>query len=213
MNSFIQIVSNKRPSLSPSSIKTYSFTLASIYKDLGGKMPIDVNVFNNTPKILEIISSKPLNTQSTTLSALNLITDRNPAYVSFASNIKILLDQSKTQMKNQKQSETWINQTEIENIFNKYEQEADNIYKSKTFTASNLQLIQNYIILALTSGIYIPPRRSLDWTEFKIKNVNKQVDNFLDKNKVIFNQFKTVRTYGQQHMEIPKLLALHNQII
>ena len=42
------------------------------------------------------------------------------------------------------------------------------------------------------SGQFIPPRKSLDWTEFKIKNVDKAEDNYLDKNELflIFDQFQ-----------------------
>jgi len=71
---------------------------------------------------------------------------------------------------------------------------------------SDLQDIQNYIILCLTSGIYIPPRRSLDWTEFKIKNINKSEDNYLDKNEFVFNRYKTARFYNEQRVTCPKPL-------
>lgn len=53
------------------------------------------------------------------------------------------------------------------------------------------------------SGVFIPPRRSLDYCEFKIKNINKDVDNYLDKNKLVFNRYKTAKTYGQQTIDIP----------
>jgi hypothetical protein len=56
------------------------------------------------------------------------------------------------------------------------------------------------------SGIYIPPRRNLDYTEMKIKNINKDIDNYLDKNSLVFNTYKTSKFYGEQRIEIPKEL-------
>ena len=41
-------------------------------------------------------------------------------------------------------------------------------------------------------GIYIPPRRSLDYVCFKIKNINRDEDNYLDKNEFVFNKYKTI---------------------
>jgi hypothetical protein len=80
---------------------------------------------------------------------------------------------------------------------------ADLLYKKSSHSSSELQQIQNFIILALMSGVFIPPRRSLDYCEFKIKNINKETDNYLEKNKLVFNRYKTAKTYGQQSVDIP----------
>jgi hypothetical protein len=60
----------------------------------------------------------------------------------------------------------------------------------------------------LLGGIYIAPRRSLDYVEFKIKpaTIDKTKDNYLDKNKMVFNTYKTAKTYGQQIVEVPTAL-------
>ena len=59
-------------------------------------------------------------------------------------------------------------------------------------------------------GVFIPPRRSKDFVDFKIKDIDKEKNNYLDKNKLIYNSYKTSKTYGQQSVEIPKQL---NQIL
>ena len=56
------------------------------------------------------------------------------------------------------------------------------------------------------SGQFIPPRRNLDYTEFKIKNIDKEKDNYLDKNELVFNTYKTSKFYNTQKIEIPKEL-------
>ena len=62
--------------------------------------------------------------------------------------------------------------------------------------------IQNFIILALLSGVLIPPRRSKDYCDFKIKNITETKDNFLKKGKMVFNSYKTAKTYGTQEVPI-----------
>jgi integrase len=71
---------------------------------------------------------------------------------------------------------------------------------------TDLQTIQQYIILCLLSGIFIAPRRSLDYTEFKISNINKDTDNYLDKNELVFNKYKTAKFYNEQRVDCPKEL-------
>jgi predicted secreted protein len=71
---------------------------------------------------------------------------------------------------------------------------------------TDLQTIQQYIILCLLGGIFIAPRRSLDYTEFKIKSINKDDDNYLDKNELVFNKYKTAKFYNEQRVAIPKEL-------
>ena len=56
------------------------------------------------------------------------------------------------------------------------------------------------------SGTFIPPRRSLDYCNFKIKNIDKDTDNYLDKNELAFNSYKTAKYYGLQKVEINKEL-------
>jgi len=71
---------------------------------------------------------------------------------------------------------------------------------------TDLQTIQQYIILCLLSGIFIAPRRSLDYTEFKISNIDKDADNYLDKNELVFNKYKTAKFYNEQRVSCPKEL-------
>ena len=43
----------------------------------------------------------------------------------------------------------------------------------------------------------------MDYVEFKIRNVNENEDNYLDRNKFVFNKYKTAKVYGRQELEIP----------
>jgi hypothetical protein len=51
--------------------------------------------------------------------------------------------------------------------------------------------------------VYIPPRRSKDFVDFKIKNIDKDKDNYMEKNTFVFNSYKTSKFYGKQVVQIP----------
>jgi len=72
------------------------------------------------------------------------------------------------------------------------EKNAMAIYKKKDLTPADLQEIQQYIILCVYGGKYIAPRRSQDYFNFKGKDINKETDNYFDKdtNEFVFNSFK-----------------------
>jgi hypothetical protein len=99
-----------------------------------------------------------------------------------------------------------VSKIEILNLYNQHKQDAMLAYKKNNLKMSDLQTIQNYIILCLLGGIFIAPRRSLDYTEFKIKNIDKSQDNYLDKTELVFNKYKTAKFYDEQRVSIPKEL-------
>jgi len=66
------------------------------------------------------------------------------------------------------------------------------------------QQIQDLIIVAVLGGLFIPPRRNLDYCCFKLKNINNDNDNYIDKNQFVFNTYKTAKFYKQQRVDIPK---------
>ena len=145
--------------------------------------------------------------RKTVLSALVVVTGLK------AYKDQILLDTQSynsdigLQKKTESQEENWVSPEEVKDVFLELQTNANLLYKKKTKTAQDLQTIQNYIILALMSGIYIVPRRSLDYCNFKIKGINTEKDNYMSKNKLIFNSYKTAKYYGQQTLVVPKEMA------
>ena len=110
------------------------------------------------------------------------------------------------QTKTKTQEENWVKKDDLDKIYEELKTNANLLYKKKNLTASDYQDIQNYIILSLFGGFYIPPRRSKDYVKLKISKINKTDDNYIDKNEFIFNSYKTAKTYGQQKLDIPKEL-------
>jgi len=197
------LIIRKRPNLSEQSIRTYTSLLKGIYSNVFPNKNFDEENFNEVHKILHYIHEIPVNRRKTTLSALVIITN-NDAYR------KVMLDdiheynvEQSHQVKNEKQNESWLDNNEIKEIFHKLERMSKVLYKQPKLNMNEIQEIQNYIILCLLGGIYIPPRRSKDYVDFKIRNIDKDKDNYLEKRKLIFNSYKTAKTYGKQVLEIP----------
>jgi hypothetical protein len=66
---------------------------------------------------------------------------------------------------------------------------------------------QQFLAAAFSSGVYAPPRRS-EFANIRIKNFDHTLDNYLFKNKIIFNSYKTSKKYGRQEYIIPKEVML-----
>jgi hypothetical protein len=111
-------------------------------------------------------------------------------------------EQTEKQEQNDKQKENSISQEELKEIYEKLKKKTQILYK----TGGNdyLMDIQDFVIVSLY--YLIPPRRLLDYTDFKIRNIDKEKDNYMDKSNFVFNSYKTSKTYGQQVVKIPTTL-------
>ena len=97
---------------------------------------------------------------------------------------------------------------EIKELWDKLKEEADFLYKKKAHTMNDLQKIRSFVLISVLGGLFIPPRRSMDFCAFKVRNIDKEKDNFLDKTDLVFNKYKTCKTYNQQLVKIPANLKL-----
>lgn len=198
-----EYVKSKKPSLSKSSITTYSSILKNLYKKVFGEGDIDMSKFNETDKVLAYLQNIPPNKRKTILSSLVIITDKKPYRDLMLEDVRDYNKEIHKQEKTEEQKESWVNTNQVKDILNELRVNADLLYKKKIPSIFDLQEIQSYIIMCLLGGVYIPPRRSKDYVDFKIKNIDKTKDNYLEKNKLVFNSYKTAKTYGQQVVDIP----------
>jgi hypothetical protein len=202
-------IKNCRPTLSESSIKTYNSILKSLYLKIFGEGEIDFDNFEKSDKILEYLKPLEANKRKTIMSALVVICkDSKPYRSQMLDDIKVTSVNTAKQEKTPEQEEHWISQDALQSKFSELGMEAAHIYKKKSLSMSDLQKIQDFIILALFH--LIPPRRALDYTEFKIKNVDKVKDNWFDErvNDFVFTKYKTAKFYGEQRLPIGKDLKL-----
>lgn len=194
---------SKRSSLSDSSIKTYTSILKNIHKKVFPEQEMKMSNFEKSREILDYLKDVPANKRKTILSALVVLTGNDDYRDCMNDDVKTYNDEIQKQEMSETQKDNWITTDEIRNIYIALEDDAKMLFRKINKTNSDIQQIQNYVIVALCSGLFFPPRRSLDWCLMKIKNVNKNEDNYIDKSKFIFNKYKTSKTYGQQELAIP----------
>lgn len=207
-------IRSKREGLAESSITTYASILKSLYKKVWGDEKMDFDKFSEHKVILDSLKDLPPNRRKTILSALFIITQIPQYRTLMMEDSTAYAKEIAQNKKTETQEENWVEPQEIDAVLAKLEKDASAIYKKQTKTPQDLQEVQNYIIMVMLGGKYIPTRRSKDFCDFKIKNINPETDNYIDKKNLVFNSYKTAKTYGRQTLPIPiKLKNILNKWI
>lgn len=214
--SFRELIKSKllenRPNLSAGSVKTYVSILANLHDKVFNSEEQSLDDFLNKRKVMEYLEDVQGSKRKTILASLVvLLGEQTPLEYqrTMSSDSKEYNEQETKQEKTEKQEENWIEQDELNEKINQYEINFKRLMKNKDSIGMNeLQEIQQYILLCLVSGKYFPVRRSLDWTEMKLKNSSEQ-DNEIqfgrgkNSNKFIFRRYKTDKVFGVQEVIIP----------
>ena len=200
----INTLKEKRPNLHIKSVKTYVSLLKNIMKNMNYDNVEELN--NNPEKVIEFLKEKyeSINGIKTRLSSLFVITNNKAYHADMMTNIEKYNIETNKQKKNEKQKENWMTAQEIEHIYDNMETSIKPLWKKKDLSTKELMKIQDFVILSLFT--LIPPRRSLDYVEFKINNIDTNKDNYIKSNSLVFNTYKTSTQKGQQTIKIPKEL-------
>ena len=196
-------IKENRPNLSTSSVKTYVSILSNLYKKINGNGNIEWFERENN-EILKHLDEKNNQTQKTTLSALFILTNMKEYQTVMNTIMKKVNDDYKNQKMNEKQKDNWISVNEIEEKYNLLSADANLMLNKKKILNENV--LMEFLLMSFLSGVIIPPRRSLDYSEMKIRNYDVKIDNYYKANKFYFNKYKTVKTYGMQILDVPKQL-------
>ena len=192
-----------RSSLSTSSIRTYVSILTNLYKKMKGEGNIEW--FNKEDdEILKHLDDKNDQTRKTTLSALFVLTNMKEYQTVMNTIMKKVNDDYKDQKMNQKQKENWISIDEIKDKYKALSVDANLMLNKKKILNENVMM--DFLLMSFLSGVIMPPRRSLDYSEMKIRNFDTKTDNYYKANKFYFNKYKTFKTYGLQILDVPKEL-------
>tara|TARA_R110001592_G_scaffold84637_2_gene250135 strand:- start:1081 stop:1866 length:786 start_codon:yes stop_codon:yes gene_type:complete len=167
----------------------------------------DLEDLNKNPKdVIEFLKEKyeNINGLKTRLSSLYVITENKEYHTDMMDNIQKYNTETNKQEKNDKQKENWMTAEEIQTIYDQMETSIKPLWKKKDLTTKEILKIQDFVILSLFT--LIPPRRAMDYIEFKINNINTNKDNYIKGNNLVFNTFKTSKQKGTQTIKIPKQL-------
>lgn len=215
MTSLNEKILEQRPNLSANTVKTYSSIIRNLYLKFveGDSIPKTiktetiVDFYNKNPsKVLDKLKDVPFNKRKTVLAALVALLgkDSNSAE-QYRSQMIEDADKYNAEQRKQKktdtQQENWISQDEVMNVYRQLEKDTKHLFSKPSLKMSELQQLQNYIILSVYT--LIPPRRLMDYTSFKLRNVDQSKDNYLKGNTFVFNNYKTKNKYGKQEVKIP----------
>lgn len=207
----LEQLKQNRPNLSASSLKTYESNLRNMYKKIFPEdKEINLEKFNETEKFNESLKYLSPSVRKGKYSALFILTGLEEYNEKMMDDIEKYNEVKSTREQSDKQKKNSITQDEIDAKLDEMKPLVDGWFKSK-----NLPKLQDYLILCLYGGKYIPPLRALDYTMFKFRNITDEC-NFLElytENKklcgrMVFNEFKT-KQRGQNIIEVPAdLLSL-----
>jgi len=211
----IEIIEKNRPLLSKSSLRTYNSIILNLAKKCDIKIDDASDISKNIDCILNHLKDIPSRLRKTTISALVVvIDDKDDSHAKLldrlrtmmSSDSKIAKEGEDSQKMNQKEKDNWIEWSDVLDRYNKLKKDADMFMKDETPDKHKFDTIKMYILLSMF--VLIDPRRSLDYVQFKIRNIDKTKDNYMDTktNKLIFNQYKTAKSYGKQEIDLPKEL-------
>jgi integrase len=207
-------IKKNKPNLAPSSIKTYLNILNSLGKKMGIEGDYETYYKKNSNKVLDFLKDEKPSRRKTILSALVVLCGECHATKKYRDQMmkdqETYITEEKNQSRNETQKENWMSWNEIKNVFEELEKEVKPLLAKKieNLTDKNIKRIQEYILLAVY--VLIPPRRALDYTNFKITDVDPKTDNYYDlkKKEFVFNKYKTSKKHGEQRVKVPLRLQL-----
>jgi len=215
-----KILLANRPKLSPGSLRTYVSILKNLEKQTALPLQTPDQIIEFHEEIMKHLADVPGNVRKTRLSALIVFIEKAKGAEKvmeafreqMTTDSKAQKKQTDKQEMTERQKEGYIPLSEVMEKYHALEKEALPLMKKETLDAREFVRVQLYVLLSCL--LLIDPRRSTDYTEFKIRKVDDTKDNFLrvEKRKpsFVFNQFKTARKRGQETVEIP--LKLHKII-
>jgi hypothetical protein len=206
-----QRLHENKPNLSEGSIKTYVSLLKSLYHktDHGGS---GIKFFDEYPDdIIKHLQGLTPSLRKTKLAALVSLTANHPHTAEKYRNL-MLRDVGETNAEERKQKKTpkqeanWMSWKDVESLYKQYYRQYAPLLKKANPSRQEYEHLMDLILL----GVYtlIPPRRSADYVDFKIKDIDKEKDNYMSGNEFIFNAYKTSKVYHQQKVKIPRALQI-----
>jgi len=196
--------------ISNSSINLY---VKNILRLNDNQIPKNFNFLKNSDNILKKIEDKKPNTKRTYIISIVSLLKEDPKFSkTYDKYYTILSDFNKNLKENttksEKQKENWINQEEVEKIYQKNKEEVDPIFKIKKVNEIDYDKLLSFLVLSLYT--LQQPRRNLDYLFCVIvKKFNDDLPkkfNYLDldKMKFYFNNYKTQKTYKTQIIDVNK---------
>ena len=231
MDYFKSKIQDNRPLLGSNTLKTYVGSLKRVQKECPKIKLESIGDFIKHHK--EVITTlqeslTPMIRKSKISAIVSLIDDRNGEHpkelndalnayrISMKTDSDIVKKRYLSQELTDRQKENLISQDDVMKIYNSLKAQSAPLFELSKLNRSQFNTLQSFVLLSLY--VLIPPRRSQDYADFRIRNVDENdkrynyMTNF-NKNKkeglssFVFNSYKNSNRLGSQVMnDIPKSL-------
>jgi hypothetical protein len=212
----LQLIQNlvKDRQITESSANQYVQTLYSLH----GKTPFsNLSWLKNTAEIDEKLATFAPSTQkgytTAIVSVLSLFKDKPSFKKTYNHYHEKMMNSEKEEDKpagkTKKQEDNWLTWEEVQNKKNELREAVLKFATNKHISPSQYDTLLRYVVLSLYTDV--PPRRNQDFMDMYV--VKKYSDdlptdkNYLDNvnnpHQMIFNKYKTAKTYGQQKVDVP----------
>ncbi len=212
-----KIIRAHKPKITESTIKSYLSNLRGLSKKLGCQDVDEKCFIERQADVFNLLEDETPKTRKTKLASIVVLLESLKAPADIVDKYRAMMlsdsesskkDEEKQEMseKLKKEMKPWEHFKLIaENNLKKYKK----LLIQPVETLTNEE--RNNLINLMISLVYteIPPRRLLDYQDFKIGgDIDPDTDNYWDKKKkkFVFSNYKTRATYGTQTIAIPTFL-------
>jgi hypothetical protein len=199
-------IRKNKPDISDSSVKTYTSIITNLSKRMGVQPP---QLLKSSKKVLDYLKDTPPNRRKGILAAV--IVYHGTSGGSVEDLRKVMMDdisaynaELKDQNKTERDEDNWIEWPSVVSLFKERWKHDSKLLQKGHLTKTEARQLQELVLLAIYT--LIPPRRSEDYCQFKLRDVDEEKDNFMDASGFVFNTYKTAKKYGKQTVKIPKRL-------
>lgn len=207
-NEVLRHILTKKADIADSSARVYTTNLMNVLKHFGWE---SLKNFNSKYKdvVIYLGTLTPQKAKGILSSILAVATTKK-AIEAYQKVMGEMADKVREQTQKQEKSETqeanWESWSDVMKRYKEIEEDALPLFTKTSWTPAQMKIMQHYIVLSCYC--LIPPRRIADYTNFKVKDISKEEDNYYDKEKrqLIFNAYKTKKHYGTQTVDCPSTL-------
>ena len=210
-----EIIRANRPKVKDNTIRTYKSLINNFAKQMGIKIESPCDVITNSTAIVNHIKDASANIRKTKLSAMIVFIEKAEGaecalklFNDAMQSSMVERDKDKDEQKmSEKQKKAMLPWGDVLKKYKELEKKVEPLLEQDDLNKEQFALFQMYVILSC--NILLEPRRSMDWTDFKLRNATDK-DNYLKVEKrkpfLVFNSFKTAKDIGQQIIPCPKKL-------
>ena len=207
MEEIKQFIRTRKPDIAEQTLKNYASTLRTLYTNLFPNEELNIKKFleKDVEFYVDYVKSqgKSKSYIRNNLSALQVIFKNKELTKAITENSLSEQEDARNPIASDYVKSHHLTQDVIDAKYEELKNIAEPLWNKSRWEITDFQKIQDFVMFALVCGKFIAPRRSRDWYDFKLRNIDLEKDNYLDKKVFVFNAYKTGKLTGQQRIDVP----------